>query len=162
MRAFFPALAIFLQLSHASAAPPLNFLAGPDGEAVSDLEIDLNILPSFEWAADPFLKVPGRGRSPASLAEAELEYKLQATTIDGEDSVAVVNDHVVRVGDRVGRRTVLKIGEDFVLLGERGSVIEASLEAAPETAESPGREPASVSKQTSEPEGQIKIEEVKK
>jgi hypothetical protein len=148
-------LALFLFLATGPALAGPSFVSGLEGEVVSDVELDLSLLPAFSWVSDPFLKVPGGGRrSPASVSVEEGDYKLQATTIEGEEAVAVVNDSVVRVGDRVGRRTVLKIGPSFVLLGENGSVIEATLEES-----KAGREPASI---PSAPEGRIKIEEVKK
>lgn len=136
MRLFF----LLLLLSPPALAAEPRFASTPEGEVAVDLELDLAALPAFQWASDPFLRTSGTARARAALP-AEEEYKLQATTFEGEDSVAVVNDRVVRVGDRVGRRTVLKIGADFVLLGEKGSVIEAVLEE-PKAAE-PARAPAS-------------------
>lgn len=173
-------LFFFVFASQPAVAAAPRFASTPDGQVVVDLELDLTQLPSFTWASDPFLKTSGLGRAANSVQE-EIEYKLQATTFEGEDSVAVVNDRVVRVGDRVGARTVLKIGADFVLLGEKGSVIEATLEAhkAPESARAPasvgGSSPrpklpeapadaAAVLDQalSKAPEGTISIEEVKK
>lgn len=158
MKTFFSSMFLLAIAANAQCAP--NFVQGTDGEIVSDVELDLVVLPAFSWVSDPFLKVPGRSRAPASTSSEETEYSLQATTLEGEDSVAVVNDRVVRVGDQVGHRTVMKIGRDFVLLGDRGSVIEATLEE--QTAEQK-REPAtSKASKSVEPEGRIKIEELKK
>ncbi len=125
MRALIPLLLLLFPVAAMAAAP--RFVSTPEGEVAVDLELNLNQLPTFSWASDPFLKTSGLGRA-ASAEQEEVQYKLQATTVEGEDSVAVVNDRVVRVGDRVGQRTVLKISSDFVLLGEKGSVIEATLE----------------------------------
>lgn len=175
-------IVIFVSQPALGAAP--RFASTADGDVAVDLELDLTQLPSFNWASDPFLKTSGLGRAANSERE-EIEYKLQATTFEGEDSVAVVNDRVVRVGDRVGARTVLKIGADFVLLGEKGSVIEATLEAhkAPEAARAPAsvgasaagsglrpklpEGPANAAAMLDQalgkaPEGKISIEEVKK
>lgn len=158
MKTLFSSLFLFAFSLNAHGAA--NFVPGPEGETVSDVELDLVVLPAFSWVSDPFLKVPGRSRAPASTSSEETEYTLQATTLEGEDSVAVVNDRVVRVGDQVGHRTVMKIGRDFVLLGDRGSVIEATLE---ENTADQKREPAaSKTNKSVEPEGRIKIEELKK
>ncbi len=150
-----------LMLLPLPALAELKFVSTPSGEVVSDVELELTILPAFTWVADPFLKIPGSSRSPASARADDGDYRLQATTLEGEDSVAVVNDRVVRVGDRIGKRTVMKIGADFVLLGDRGSVIEATLSDSKPEPDS--RAPASkaVDGSGSKPEGRIIIEEKK-
>ncbi len=119
-----------------------RFQTTVDGQLAVDQDIDFSRLPSFQWASDPFMRTGGLGRGNRARSSSEIEYKLQATTLEGEDSIAVVNDQVVRVGDRVAQRTVLKIGADYVLLGEGGSVIEATLDAGNPDG-SAGRSPAS-------------------
>lgn len=120
-------LLLLLLFSPPALAGGPRFVAVDGGEVAVDLAVDLSRLPAFQWASDPFLQSSGLGRGVASVEEEE-DFKLQAVTMSGEDSIAVVNDRVVRVGDRVGRRTILKIGPTFVLLGEKGSVIEATLD----------------------------------
>jgi hypothetical protein len=155
------ALLVFLLLGIPDAVANGRFLHTSEGELVSDIELDLSTLPAFSWATDPFLKVPGQtAKAPVSAGADEREFKLQATTIEGSDAVAVVNDQVVRVGDRLGRRTVLRIGKDFVLLGDRGSVVESNLEQA--AVETPQASKQSRAPASSEGEGTIRIEEVKK
>lgn len=174
-------LLLLLLLSAPAQAGAPRFAPTPEGEMAVDLELDLSKLPAFKWASDPFLRTSGTRVRPSLMAEEE--YKLQATTTEGEDPVAVVNDRVVRIGDRVGRRTVLKIGPDFVLLGEKGSVIEAVLEEPKpgETSRAPASAASGASAPTAEKaitgnvrqgsatdainnlmDGKISIEEVKK
>lgn len=111
-----------LNPSLAEAAP--NFMHTPEGEVASDHISDLSENPEFVWSMDPFLKLPGYSNFSDPQ---EMKLEVQATMPDGEIPMAVVNDEVVHVGDKIGRKTVFRIGKDFVLLKENESIVEATI-----------------------------------
>lgn len=73
-------------------------------------------------------------RSPFASKERPLEttarqaLKVAGITWQGEASTAIVNDEVVRIGDRIGERTVSKIFPDKVVLSDGQELSPAAFE----------------------------------
>ncbi len=149
-------LLLLLLTLNASATP--IFQQTPGGEVVTDLsDKHFGSAPNFVWANDPFLKIPGlREREPASE-----NFTVQAVAPDGGSAFAVVENRVVKQGQKVRNRVVRKVGENHVVLeSETGSLLEVPFKAgttANAGAGNNGPTPASVSSGPSS----IQIEEVK-
>lgn len=117
------ALTLLLPLRPASAGEAM--------EALTDFDPAPFSKPlQLRWTGDPFAGVPGYANPQAKPSD---DFSLQATMPNGPDSLAVINDQVVKEGDQVGDRRVLKIGENFLLLEKGTSVTEVNLEDAKPT-----------------------------
>lgn len=75
------------------------------------------VVASTAVAAEP-LRDPTRPWSPPSAARAiaapDAPLRLNAVIVSGERRIAVINDRVLRVGERIGEARVLEIDDDAV------------------------------------------------
>jgi hypothetical protein len=140
MRIYLLLMLLLAMPSEIQAAGP-RFVVDADGsEVVSDFdEAAFTGGLRFSWAGDPFLALPGYAMP---LADPPSPPTVQATIAGAEGSVAVVNDAVVKVGDRVQGRRVRKIGADYVLLEAKGSIMELNIQEGGPGAPAPSAAPA--------------------
>ncbi len=72
---------------------------------------------SKDWAMDPFYTEPPQ-KIRAVRRPAQESFHLKAISFAGENSVAMINDKIVSVGEWIGQYKVLKIEADRVILGD--------------------------------------------
>jgi len=85
------------------------------------------------WGRNPFLtgeeiaslrKKKARPPSTVSPKAPIPQWKLKSIMISGSDKTAIINDHIVAVGDSLGDEKVLEINRDGVVLGgKRGKTV---------------------------------------
>jgi hypothetical protein len=156
---------ICLFIAVSSNAKAENYFGNLGSEVVSDFDPSNFHTPiNLNWNGDAFDGVPGFSNPHPIASE---ESTLQATMPGDPTSLAVVNDKVVAVGEKVNGKKVRKIGANYVLLEKGGSVQELNLDDKPATlvpvaaaaSKSTNRSPASQLAAPSLPEGIINIQE---
>jgi len=93
--------------------------------AMPDLEAKRNT----PWGRDPFRTSAGRGTTtPRSVGEdAPLAWELAGIVYNHLQPIALINDQMVGVGDRVGTATVVAIERTSVTLEYQGRQIKLTL-----------------------------------
>jgi hypothetical protein len=89
-------------------------------------ETDLSFFtsnPKLPWGDDPFEKQPGY----ALVKAEENPFKLDGILYNKKEPIALINGKSLKVGERVKDRTVVSIGENFVVLKKKDSEIELVL-----------------------------------
>lgn len=133
-------LSPFLRVAQVDIADPKGRESGASGQdvklalvtplRVSSLEEAVPSLAEAASVPEP-LSLP---RSPFASKARPLEttsrqaLKVAGITWRGEDSTAIINDEVVRIGGRVGERTVSKILPDRIILSDGQEVSPAAFE----------------------------------
>lgn len=93
-------------------------------ETVNDPDLsDLLIHPVIPWGADPFRKIPGF----AKVAEKQHAYSLGGIVYNQAEPMAIINEEAVTIGDKIGDREVVSIGENYVILKKEDSLLELVL-----------------------------------
>lgn len=80
----------------------------------------------YGWQNDPFARIPSMEKTTSVEGE---ELKLTGILWDKQGGIALINDSIVRVGDRIGQWKVMKITPSSVILERAGTYYELKLGA---------------------------------
>ncbi len=73
------------------------------------------------------LKEVKKGSSEHRSSKPTPTFKLKGTIIGGGNSIAIINDRFVRIGDRIGEYKLVRIGKKGVLLSSSNKIIELEM-----------------------------------
>ena len=75
------------------------------------------------WGIDPFIKEPGF----AKIKPADEKFELNGILYSKDHPMAIINGKSLGVGSFVGERSLIEIGENYVILKKEESEIEINL-----------------------------------
>jgi hypothetical protein len=79
------------------------------------------------WGRDPFARKSGTGQAPTMTNPTEAAWNLSGILINNYDACAVINEKLVRSGDKVDGATVESIGKDMVTINKDGRIIRLKI-----------------------------------
>lgn len=91
--------------------------------------VDLESRRNTPWGRDPFRSSTGRASATPGGAreDAPLAWALAGIVYNHRQPMALINDQMVRVGDRVGSATVVAIEKESVTLECQGRQVKLTL-----------------------------------
>lgn len=140
----------------AAERPPAKRITG---EKISDAELkqrlqDWQPLVSYEkWGRDPFagaIRMEPADSLPDSLA---LALTFTGVAQRGQEKLALINDYVVRVGEKADSFEVVEIHWDYVVLRRAGKLITLPLDTEMDTGKERPQPPTKKPQHSNAPQG---------
>lgn len=96
-------------------------------EMIDDVNFLLENEVDLKWGTDPFKRKPGMYIETKDIKKKDDNYVLNGIIYDEDDPQAMINGEKASLGKVIGGRTVIEIGQYYVLLQEGDSILELIL-----------------------------------